>query len=577
MIKTLTTLKRLKKHYKAFGVLITLLTISFIGYYQANAAAEAERKRTFDTRIEDLKEAIKVQMVDYIQVLKGCQGLFYGSDTITARDWKVYIENLDIPSIYPGIQAIGYAAYIPASDKLKLEQQIKNSGFPQFKIRSSVKNSFLTPIIYIEPFNERNQRAFGYDMYDEEARQLAMDRALLSGKASITSKVTLIQDKNQNLKPGFNLYMPIYRDPLKINTPAERKRNLIGFVYYPFRSYDLLETLTGQYKDISIRIYDGSSTQEDNLLFDSESLTEGTGSQLSADPEFNGESKIHVAGRTWQILIASKDNFGSSIEKTQPLLILIFGIALSLLIFSMMYSIISRNTEMTRELQLTKELDNKKDEFIGVASHELKTPLTSIKAYMQLLERSNLQEKERNYVSKANSNIKKLNNLIGDLLDVSKIQSGQLRLNIAPFELATMVNESVENVQHMYHSHQLIIQKGIPNLTVQGDILRLEQALTNLLLNAIKYSAGSEAITINVSKINNEVRIDVCDEGIGISTDNQERIFDRYYRAKELSPVISGLGMGLYISYEILKRHHGTIEVKSELGKGSTFSILLPV
>lgn len=570
--------KNLKKYYPAFGVLITLLSLSFFAYYQADMSAAEKRERLFEGRIQGVKEAINVRMVDYIQILKGCQGLFYGSDTITARDWKVYIENLNISSIYPGIQGIGYAAYIPAASKTAFEQEIENSGFPDFKIRSSFKNTYLAPIIYIEPFSGRNLRAFGYDMYDDQARRQAMDRALLSGQATMTSIVTLIQETTNEVQPGILLYMPIYKNPIEQNNKLERKRNIVGFVYYPFRAYDLLETITQRYKDVHIEIYDGPTVQPANLLFDSDSLKRTAGSGITTtNSEFSQRIETQVAGRTWSIFINSSDQFGSSIEKTQPLLILVFGIILSILFYSMIYSIINRNTEMSLELKLTKDLDSKKDEFIGIASHELKTPLTSIKAYMQLLERADLKEKERNYVKKANSNINKLNNLIGDLLDVSKVQSGQLRLNIAPFQLVKMISESVENVQHMYNTHRLVVDNEIPEVTLNGDILRLEQALNNLLLNAIKYSPGADSVHIRVFLVGNQVRIEVCDQGIGISKANQERIFDRYYRAKELSPVLSGLGMGLFIAYEIVKRHNGTIEVESESDKGSSFSIVLPV
>jgi two-component system, OmpR family, sensor kinase len=414
-------------------------------------------------------------------------------------------------------------------------------------------------------------------MYDSEARRQAMDRALFTGQASLTSIVTLVQETDKDIQPGFLLYMPIYNNPDTVKNKEARKRNIKGFVYYPFRAHDLIQTISQGYKYLKIKLYDGNSMDQKNLLFDSDSLKSREEGDSSVTTEFQKLVKANIAGRNWTILITSTDSFGSSIEKTQPLMILVFGITLSVLFFIMIYGIIRRNNRISRELELTKELDNKKDEFIGIASHELKTPLTSIKAYMQLLERSELRDQERNYVKKANSNINKLNNLIGDLLDVSKVQSGQLHLNIAPFELKRMISESIENVQHMYSSHKLIVQGKIPYVIIKGDILRLEQALNNLLLNAIKYSPGADSVYINTQLLHSEVRIEVIDDGIGIAKQNQDKIFDRFYRAKELSPVLSGLGMGLYIAAEIIHRHNGTIGVESDPGMGSTFYILLPI
>lgn len=567
-------IRDLKIYYPAFIVLITLLLFSSFAYYQAKESVTEKRIRSFENRVNGISTAINLRMLDYVQILRGCQGLFYGSDTITARDWKVYIDNLKIDEIYPGIQGIGYAKYIPSEDKVNLERNIQNSGFPQFKIQSTFKNNYLAPIIYLEPFTGRNLRAFGFDMYDDSARRDAMDRAILTGKASITSKLTLIQETGKNVQPGFLMYMPVYYDPQLVNTVEERERNIKGFVYYPFRAYDLIKNISKHYRDIQIKIYDGNLNSS-NLLFDSDSLKNGEKDKITRIPEFKKIVPANVAGRTWNILISS-DQIGSPMERSQPLIILMFGIILSVLFFIMIYNIIRSNSLMREELEVSKELDNKKDEFIGIASHELKTPLTSIKAYIQLLERSDLRDQDRRLVNKANSNINKLNNLIGDLLDVSKLQSGQLKLNTADFELKKMIMESVENVQHMYSSHKIIILNDIPELILSGDLLRLEQAMTNLLMNAIKYSPGVDSVYINTELLPSQVKIEIIDKGIGISKENQQRIFDRFFRAKELSPVISGLGMGLFISQEIIKRHYGKIAVESEPGKGSKFSIILP-
>ena len=568
-------IRNLKIYYPALIVLITLLSFTLFAYYQAKTSAEGKRERLFDNRVKGVTGAIHLRMLDYIQILKGCQGLFYGSDSITANDWKIYIENLNISTIYPGIQGIGYAAYIPVKDTARLERTLRKSGFPDFNIRSSFENDYLTPIIFIEPFSGRNLRAFGYDMYSDHKRREAMDRALVTGEASMTRKVRLVQETDVNIQPGFLLYMPVYRDHKKVTSLEDRTRNIQGFVYYPFRSYDLMDYISENFHDLHLQIYDGARVRSKNLLFDSERPQQNEAVNKTVS-EFSKLVRLNVAGTTWSVIIASNDKFVSSIEKSQPVIILAFGTVLSILFSTMIFTMIRRNRQISVELELTKELDNKKDEFIGIASHELKTPLTSIKAYIQLLERSDLKEQDRKYVVKANSNVKKLNNLIGDLMDVSKVQSGQLSLNVAPFELKKMIIESVENVQHMYSSHKLIVQGEIPDVILNGDILRLEQAINNLLLNAIKYSPTADTVYVRTEALANEVKIEVIDQGIGVAKENHQKIFDRFYRAKELSPVFSGLGMGLFISAEIIKRHHGKIGVYNNPDKGSTFYILLP-
>lgn len=224
-----------------------------------------------------------------------------------------------------------------------------------------------------------------------------------------------------------------------------------------------------------------------------------------------------------------------------------------------------------------KMLEEKKDEFIGIASHELKTPLTSIKAYMQLLqtmvpEGSTL----KNYVKKTNGFVDKLNGLITELLDVSKIQAGKLQFNMEQIDLSVLVRESVESVQHSSTTHKIIIEDDLPIRKVTGDKMRLEQVLINFLTNAVKYSPQANKVIVKAWEEDDRVIVSVRDFGLGIPRENQKKIFDRFYRVEGLSPHISGLGIGLYIASEIVRRHKGKVWVESEEGKGSTFYFCLP-
>ncbi|HEY1006252.1 MAG TPA: ATP-binding protein, partial [Sphingobacteriaceae bacterium] len=309
----------------------------------------------------------------------------------------------------------------------------------------------------------------------------------------------------------------------------------------------------------------------ENLLYSSGHVPAGERKQ-----EYSASPDIKVAGAVWKMAVASTTGFGSRIEKRQPFLILLFGLAISGLMFAISISTLKRRSEMTEELTLTKQLEMKKDEFIGIASHELKTPLTSIKAYIQLLDKSKLGERERMFVEKANTNVRKLSFLISDLLDVSKIQAGRLQFNFAPFSLREMVEESIENVQHMFSTHRIVSVSAIPDLTVNGDKLRLEQALTNFLVNAVKYSPGADLVRVNTLVTDRDVTIEVIDQGIGVPADYREFIFDRFYRVDSVSPIISGLGVGLYITSQIIRRHHGRVGLKSNPDKGSTFFFTIP-
>jgi PAS domain S-box-containing protein len=223
-----------------------------------------------------------------------------------------------------------------------------------------------------------------------------------------------------------------------------------------------------------------------------------------------------------------------------------------------------------------KSNEQKKDEFLSIASHELKTPLTSIKAFNQLMLRTKDERKQSEFLVKSSENILRLERLISDLLDVTKINAGKMNYNIAPFSFGTLLKDSIENVQHTHPSHQIIIE-NLVDITYTGDQFRLEQVMQNFLSNAIKYSPAAKRVVVN-SKIElDNIIVSVQDFGIGIAEDNLDRLFDRYYRVDNKSMQFEGLGLGLFISSEILKRHHGSFWIESERDKGSTFFFRLPL
>ena len=229
--------------------------------------------------------------------------------------------------------------------------------------------------------------------------------------------------------------------------------------------------------------------------------------------------------------------------------------------------------------QAAEDLMAKKDEFMSIASHELKTPLTSVKTSLQLLERmvnkNEGLESAGPFVAIAVKQTNKLSEIISDLLDVTRIQAGKLELFKSDFNLLQMIRESVEQFNFPENRHKIVIE-GDPELTIHADIKRIEQVLSNLLTNALKYSDAKDAETVSIKKLNDgPVRVAITDHGIGIPEDKIENIFDRFYRVENTSQNFSGVGLGLYISSEIIKRHNGEIGLTSTLGNCSTFWFII--
>ncbi len=232
------------------------------------------------------------------------------------------------------------------------------------------------------------------------------------------------------------------------------------------------------------------------------------------------------------------------------------------------------------DIEEQKQSEQKKDEFISIASHELKTPLTSIKAYLQLLQRSIESTGNNvvvNYLQRTQVQIEKLHHLITDLLDISKIESGKLKFNKKLFDLGPVVQSVVETIRQTHEGSTVII-KNNAQVQIYGDSERIEQVIINYLTNALKYSPDSREVELETFILNNkEVRVNIKDKGIGIPMEKQTNIFQKFYRAEDSSSRFQGLGIGLYICAEIIKRHNGKYGVQSEEGKGSLFYFTIPL
>jgi PAS domain S-box-containing protein len=227
-------------------------------------------------------------------------------------------------------------------------------------------------------------------------------------------------------------------------------------------------------------------------------------------------------------------------------------------------------------IQDHKNIEFRKDEFISIASHELKTPLTSIKGYNQMLLRKVEDEAIKAYLLRTEGQLSRLEKLIKDLLDVSKINAGKMLLNIESFNFSLMLQEAITAMQQLSPNHKIILDNQL-DLQFEGDHYRLEQVVQNFLSNAVKYSPDADRVMVNTALKDGNVIVSVTDFGIGIETAHLGKLFDRYYRADNSSARFDGLGLGLFISAEIIKRHGGSFWIESELGKGSVFSFKLPL
>jgi len=236
--------------------------------------------------------------------------------------------------------------------------------------------------------------------------------------------------------------------------------------------------------------------------------------------------------------------------------------------------------DLRNEIEQRKHAEEKKDELMGMVSHEVKTPLTSVKAYIQLAGvavHSNRMENALQFINKADSQIDKLNQMMTALLDMAKMEAGMLDFNVGEFNLNQLVDGALD-IFIQSNPERQVVRTGDADIVLRGDLLRLEQVILNYLSNAAKYSPETETIGVAIQRrADNDVEICVTDKGIGIAEEDQGNLFKKFYRTEQSIAEYRGMGMGLYLCAEIVKFHDGTYGVKSNPGGGSTFYFTLPI
>jgi diguanylate cyclase (GGDEF)-like protein/PAS domain S-box-containing protein len=272
--------------------------------------------------VEATNEIVETLHV-YEQALRAAQGHFVGSDHVSRDDFARFHASLDLEKHYPGIQGLGYTVLVRPRDKAALETQVRAEGYPGFSITPSGVRDVYTAILYIEPFKDKNLRAFGFDMYTETRRRKAMDRAVDTGEASITEKVVLVQDTPDERIYSLLMYLPLYRQPAGEMAPAERRARHYGWVYAVFRINDLMDRIARKHQDdIQLQIFDGDIFRPASLMFGS----------AHVGGVYRSGQTLQIAGREWQVVGHSTPRFESEVKTTLSELVVKVGISLTLLL-----------------------------------------------------------------------------------------------------------------------------------------------------------------------------------------------------------------------------------------------------
>ncbi len=617
---------------------ILVSSVLLLGLATTGAASywvESNTKRyeylKFIQESKEIEQKIKARLDAHEQTLLSGSAFFESSTEVTRDDFKIYATWLLKNEHFNGIQALGFAKWIKPEQLDAHKKAIRKTGFPNYEIKPHGQRDAYTSIIYIEPFEGRNLRAFGYDMYSEPVRHTAMAMARDENQVTLSGKVILVQETDQDVQAGTLMYSPIYENNKPLDTVEQRQNAIFGWIYSPFRMTDLLHNIVGN-STLHLHIYDGDSVEPENLLYQhAEDLLTVI---------FFEQRRVVFNGRVWTLYFEESAPWNSS----HTWITATVGIVISLLFFLFLRAyLMVQNREARLIIQhAAQELINQELLFHKAANEELlRQNLEKEKRAAELALANDAKEALRlqvNQMQKIESIGRLTSGISHDFNNILACMLGYNELN--KYISAEMTNETLcEELKYntkqvdiagqravtlikkmMAYSRQEAKKEGMnvkptpeviaevvtmlqPALTsqiklevalhcddtVQIDVMDLHQILTNLAVNArdaMKKHGG--VITISLNKVMNLkaqcvacaetlegdfIELSLSDNGTGIEPPTIIRMFDPFFTTKQVG---EGTGLGLSTVSGMVHHSHGHILVDSTLGQGTAFRLLFP-
>jgi CHASE1-domain containing sensor protein/signal transduction histidine kinase len=316
----------------AWATLVVTVLLTLLGWEMADHEARLVARQRFDDELDAAVSTMTGRMDEYVNALRGGVAFHAASSEVTRADWHDYITASRIETLYPGIQGVGYAVWVAPAQQAAVEARAREEGHRGFVVHPR-SDGPAACILYLEPQNERNQRALGYDMWSEATRRAAMERARDTGDAALSGRVTLVQETTRDVQRGVLLYMPVYTRGMPTSSVAQRRLALAGFVYAPFRVRDLLvQVLLPHVHALELEVYDGRVRSAGALLH---ATSDGAGRTA----RYEGARTLTIAGRAWTIAARSTPAFERAQDRLHPAVIagatlmadaLLFGVLLLL-------------------------------------------------------------------------------------------------------------------------------------------------------------------------------------------------------------------------------------------------------
>ncbi|SEL27284.1 His Kinase A (phospho-acceptor) domain-containing protein [Colwellia chukchiensis] len=556
-------------------VLALSAVLTLGAWYLANEQHNKNIAERFQRESLQVIELVKERMLVYENALWGAVAhIDANGNAPNNRQWQRYSNSLQLEKKYPSINGIGIIFNIQREqqDSFIRAQQVDR---PNFTIHPQHNEAELWPITYIEPVLS-NQQAVGLDVAFENNRYSAIKQARDTGLAQLTGPITLVQDAKKT--PGFLFYAPFYNNLLIEDTVAARRQAITGVSYAPFIMYKLISgTLAVDRRHVTIEITDNGQ----HLYHDKDNQD---ADMIDPKPLFKDKFKVNLYGRVWEFNISSNLEFRADSASNKPYFILIAGVIINLLLFAL-FSFLSKANQqalayadrVTRELKINsqrlKKSNQDLEQFAYVASHDLKSPLNAIRKLVGWLNEDCediLPDSSKEHLALLNNRSERMNNLLDDLLDYSRIGRKDHQAN--EFDLAEIA-QAIFNLLDHPANFTLSVEKQ----TICLPQIPFEIILRNVLSNAIKHhDKASGHIKIRYQMDPGMHHISIEDDGPGIPSELFDKALEMFQTLQPRDKV-EGSGMGLALSKKTVEHYGGSLTINSDGINGTTIVILWPI
>jgi CHASE1-domain containing sensor protein len=573
--------------WRAWAMFAAGLLVTGVASLQVKQRIDLEAAHQLGFVYDHATLKIQERLNNYAQILRGGAGLFTASTSVERAEWRDYVAALHPEQSVPGLQGVGFAQLIAPGQLGAHIASIRQQGFPDYTVRPAGERPVITSIIYLEPFRDRNLRAFGYDMFSEPVRRAAMEQARDTGNVALSGKVALVQENAKDVQAGTLMYVPVYRQGVPAATLEERRQALLGWVYSPYRMNDLMHGMLGlreltHEQTIDMQLYDGAQATPAALLFDSK-----PDHVPDAQAPFYQQRKVDFGGRQW-LLVFDNSLDAEHLNYASAWFVLIAGCVISALLFGLMRSVNNTRASARRmadELIATihfreaaLERSNAELTRLGEAmAHHFQEPARRLASFAhRLLVKSNLDmdADSRAALNFIDTESRRLSALVRDAqrclaLDEATVAAGDST------DSAAALRQTIQAASATVADADIVLHEPLPR--VQLSEKTMCQLFAILLDNALRYRHPQRALRIEVSASSSGTRavFRFADNGSGIEPQYRAQVLMLFTRLVPSS--IPGTGTGLALAVKIVSLTGGQLHIEDGLDGGVCVVFDLPL